>query len=68
MIADREMDIDNDDDDDADDDDDVDVPTVYVSGKAYPLDEINDELIADMTQTEKESYIQVYQEHYSHMY
>lgn len=53
---------------DDDDDDDGDSPTVFVSGKPYPIDEINDELIAQMTQTEKENYIQVYQEHYSYMY
>lgn len=57
-----------DDDDDDDDEDDADAPTVYVSGKAYPLDQIDDELIASMSQNEKETYIQIYQEHYSHMY
>lgn len=48
--------------------DDDDVPSVFVSGKAIPIDEVNDELIAQMTHQEKETYIQVYQEHFSHMY
>lgn len=45
-----------------------DAPIVMVSGKPYPIDEINDELIAQMTQQEKDTYIQVYQDHFSHMY
>lgn len=45
-----------------------DVPTVHVGGRPYPLDEINDKLIEQMTQQEKDNYIQVYQEYYSHMY
>lgn len=53
---------------DDDEDDDNDSPTVFVSGNPHPIDEINDELIAQMTQNEKENYIHVYQEHYSHMY
>lgn len=48
--------------------DDDDIPTVFVAGKAIPIDEVNDELIAQMTHQEKETYIQVYQEHYSGMY
>lgn len=43
-------------------------PTVMVNGKAVPLTSIDDDLIAQMTPTEKETYIQVYQEYYSHMY
>lgn len=50
------------------DSDDDDVPTVYVAGKAVPIDEINDELIAQMSHQEKETYIQVFQERFSHMY
>lgn len=42
--------------------------TVFVEGKAYPIDEINDGLVARMTPQEKETYIQVYQENFSHMY
>lgn len=49
-------------------DSDEDLPIVHVGGRPYPIDEINDELIAQMTQQEKDNYIQVYQEHYSHMY
>lgn len=49
-------------------DDDDDVPTVLVAGRPHPIDQINDELIAQMTQQEKENYIHVYQQHYSHIY
>ncbi|XP_017482724.1 PREDICTED: general transcription factor IIE subunit 1 [Rhagoletis zephyria] len=49
-------------------DDDDDIPTVHVSGRPHPIDQINDELIAQMTQQEKENYIHVYQQHYSHIY
>ncbi|XP_055609332.1 general transcription factor IIE subunit 1 [Uranotaenia lowii] len=45
-----------------------DVPSVTVAGRPYPIDEITDTLIADMTPQEKETYIQVYQDHFSHMY
>lgn len=51
-----------------DTDSDGDEPTVFVAGKPVPLDEVNDEIIAQMTPQEKETYIQVYQETYSHMY
>ncbi|XP_052860514.1 general transcription factor IIE subunit 1 isoform X2 [Anopheles cruzii] len=51
-----------------DSDSDDDMPTVTVAGRPYPLDEINDTLIADMTPQEKETYIQVYQDHFSHIY
>lgn len=50
------------------DDEDDDVPAVFVGGKSIPINEVNDEIIAQMTHQEKETYIQVYQEHYSHMY
>ncbi|KAL4710566.1 hypothetical protein ACJJTC_008968 [Scirpophaga incertulas] len=43
-------------------------PMVMVNGKAVPLTSIDDDQVALMTPTEKESYIQVYQEYYSHMY
>lgn len=45
-----------------------DSPVVMVAGVNYPIDEINDELIAQMSQQEKDTYIQIYQEHFSHMY
>lgn len=48
-------------------DDDL-VPTVSVAGKSVAITDVNDTLIAEMTPTEKEAYIQVYQEYYSHMY
>ncbi|CAG9560379.1 unnamed protein product [Danaus chrysippus] len=43
-------------------------PTVLVNGKPVALTSIDDDVIARMTPTEKETYIQVYQEYYSHMY
>ncbi|GAB0100645.1 Transcription initiation factor IIE subunit alpha [Sergentomyia squamirostris] len=43
-------------------------PTVTVGGRQYPIDEITDSLIAQMTPQEKDAYIQVYQETFSHMY
>ncbi|CAH4018628.1 general transcription factor IIE subunit 1 [Pieris brassicae] len=44
------------------------VPTVLVNGKPVALTSIDDDVIATMTPSEKETYIQVYQEFYSHMY
>ncbi|XP_043592308.1 general transcription factor IIE subunit 1 [Bombus pyrosoma] len=44
------------------------VPTVTVAGKTVAIADVNDALIAEMTPVEKEAYIQVYQEYYSHMY
>ena len=44
------------------------VPTVAVGGKTVAITDVNDTLIAEMTPTEKEVYIQTYQEYYSHMY
>ncbi|XP_014363659.2 general transcription factor IIE subunit 1 [Papilio machaon] len=43
-------------------------PTVMVNGKAVPLTSVDDDVIAKMSPTEKETYIQIYQEYYSHMY
>ncbi|XP_049865936.1 general transcription factor IIE subunit 1 [Pectinophora gossypiella] len=51
-----------------DSDSDDNAPTVMVNGKAVPLTSIDDDVIAQMTPAEKETYIQVYQEYYSHMY
>lgn len=53
---------------DDDEMDDADVPTVMVGDKMYPIDDIDDALIAKMTPQEKEVYIQVYQDHFSLMY
>lgn len=53
---------------DSESDDDAPTVTVMVAGRPHPIDEINDELIAQMTQQEKDTYIQVYQDHFSHMY
>ncbi|XP_059062158.1 general transcription factor IIE subunit 1 isoform X2 [Achroia grisella] len=52
--------------DDSDSEDNA--PTVLVNGKAVPLTKIDDTTIAQMTPSEKETYIQVYQDYYSHMY
>lgn len=49
-------------------DDVEDVPTVMVGDQMYPIDDIDDALIAKMTPQEKEVYIQVYQDHFSPMY
>ncbi|XP_053602959.1 general transcription factor IIE subunit 1 [Plodia interpunctella] len=51
-----------------DSDTDDNAPSVLVGGKAVPLTAVDDALIALMTPAEKETYIQVYQEYYSHMY
>ncbi|XP_065361373.1 general transcription factor IIE subunit 1 [Calliphora vicina] len=47
---------------------DDDVPSVLVAGRPHAIDQINDDLIAQMSQQEKENYIHVYQQHYSHIY
>lgn len=52
---------------DSDDDDDME-PVVLVGGRAIPLSEVNDDLVAQMTQNEKDAYIQLFQDHYSHVY
>lgn len=50
-----------------DDEDDGSVPTVTVGNKTYSITDINDGIIAEMTQAEKEVYVQVFQDYYSHM-
>ncbi len=52
---------------DAEDDDDE-VPIIAVGTRRIPLTEINDSIIRQMTQEEKDRYIQVYQEYYSDMF
>uniref|UniRef100_A0A0A9Y1I7 General transcription factor IIE subunit 1 n=1 Tax=Lygus hesperus TaxID=30085 RepID=A0A0A9Y1I7_LYGHE len=52
----------------ADSDDDEMLPVVNVGNRSVPITEVDDKLIAEMTPQEKEAYIQIYQEHYSHMY
>ncbi|XP_077297770.1 transcription factor IIEalpha [Arctopsyche grandis] len=54
--------------DSGDSDSDDNAPIVMVNGKSIPITNISDDTIAMMTPTEKETYIQVYQEYYSHMY
>ena len=43
------------------------VPTVTVGNRVYNITDINDTIIAEMTQSEKEIYVQVFQDYYSHM-
>ncbi|XP_073981525.1 transcription factor IIEalpha [Rhodnius prolixus] len=52
----------------ADSDEDELVPIVSVGNKTVPITEVDDSLISEMTPPEKEAYIQIYQEYYSHMY
>lgn len=51
----------------SDDEDDDHIPTVVIGNKTYPVTEIKDTLIAEMTQAEKEIYVQVFQDYYTHM-
>ncbi|XP_014276470.1 general transcription factor IIE subunit 1 [Halyomorpha halys] len=51
-----------------DSDDEELVPVIKVGEKSIPITEVDDTLIAEMTPQEKETYIQIYQEYYSHMY
>lgn len=52
---------------DSDEDDDINIPTVIVGNMSYDIRDINDSVIAEMTQSEKEVYVQVFQDYYSHM-
>lgn len=52
---------------DSEEEDDSSVPTVNVGSKTYSITEINDQIISEMTQAEKEVYVQVFQDYYSHM-
>ena len=49
------------------DEEDADIPTVMVGNKTYNITDINDAIAAEMTQAEKEIYVQVFQDYYSHM-
>ncbi|KAF4532395.1 hypothetical protein B566_EDAN003847 [Ephemera danica] len=51
-----------------DSDDEELTPTVSVGGRNVAITDVNDQLIAQMTPEEKESYIHIYQEYYAHMY
>nr|CAD7197397.1 unnamed protein product [Timema douglasi] len=44
------------------------VPVVTVGDRTVQVSDVDDALIAQMTPSEKEVYIQVYQEYFSHMY
>lgn len=41
------------------------VPTVNVNGKNVLITDINDGIVAQMTQEEKDAYIETYREYYS---
>lgn len=49
------------------DDEDV-APIVMVGGKPIPVTQVDNKIIAQMTPSEKEAYIQTYQECYSNLY
>lgn len=51
-----------------DSDEDESVPMVQVGHRSIPITDINDQIISEMTPSEKELYIQIYQDHYSHIY
>ncbi|XP_063223948.1 general transcription factor IIE subunit 1 [Bacillus rossius redtenbacheri] len=44
------------------------IPLVTVGDRSVEVTQVDDALITQMTPTEKEAYIQVYQEYFSHMY
>lgn len=44
------------------------MPSVTVGDVSYLLSEIDDKVIAKMTQAEKNNYISVYQDYYSRVY
>uniref|UniRef100_A0A1B6E3X9 General transcription factor IIE subunit 1 n=1 Tax=Clastoptera arizonana TaxID=38151 RepID=A0A1B6E3X9_9HEMI len=48
------------------DEDDL-VPLVTIGDRTVAVTEVNDELIKEMSPNEKEAYIQIYQEYYSHI-
>lgn len=52
---------------DSDEEDDSNVPVVTVGSKTYTITDINDAIIAQMTQSEKDIYVQVFQDYYSNM-
>ena len=47
------------------DDEDEEAPTVFANGKAYIITEIDEGKIALMSASEKEAYVQAYQDYYS---
>ena len=51
-----------------DSEDDELIPVVKVGERTVPITDVDDTLIAEMSPQEKEAYIQIYQEYYSHMY
>lgn len=48
--------------------DDDEVPMIVVGTRRIPLTEVDDSIIRQMNQEEKDRYIQVYQEYYSDMF
>jgi spermidine/putrescine-binding protein len=55
-------------DDNEDDEDDGDIPTVTVGEEEFTVTDVNESIIARMTQAEKDIYTQKFQDFYSHMY
>lgn len=53
-----------------DDESEEDVPTVFVAGKSYKVNEVmdNTHLIQKMSPHEKATYIQICQDYYEHLY
>ncbi|EEB13210.1 predicted protein [Pediculus humanus corporis] len=49
-------------------DDEDNAPVVMVGGKPIPVTQVDDRIISQMTPSEKEAYIQTYQECYSNLY
>lgn len=52
---------------DSEEEDDDHIPTVTVGNKTYIITDLNDAIIAEMTQAEKEIYVQVFQDYYAHI-
>lgn len=52
----------------SEEDDDAPVPTVFVNGKAFAITDLNDTLIAEMSDVEKKVYIEKFQEFYDNEY
>ena len=50
------------------DEEDSNVPKVRVGGKEYPVTDVTEDVIAQMSPEEVEKYTQTYQDYYAHMY
>ena len=54
--------------DEEEDDTEIQQPMVTVGHQSIPLSEVNDQIIAQMSESEKEAYIRLTQQVYAHMY